>query len=141
MTPHRLLIVEDSDEDFQAIQWALQRLDRPYPLERCVDGDAALSWIQDGEHWPSLILLDLNLPGTDGREVLTALRADPRTRPLPVVVLSTSASERDVNECYLLGANSYLTKPVNFTQFTEQLRLTLAYWLDAVRLPQAPEHR
>ena len=67
--------------------------------------------------------------------MLGALRADPRTRTLPVVVLSTSASERDVNECYALGANSYLTKPVNFTQFTDQLRRTLDFWLDAAQLP------
>jgi len=139
VTPHRLLIVEDSDEDFQAIQWALERLNRRHPLERCVDGDEAIDWLRSGRHWPSLILLDLNLPGTDGRDVLSALRADRRTRPLPVVVLSTSASAQDVSDCYALGASSYLTKPVNFAQFTEQLRRTLDFWLDAAQLPAAPE--
>ncbi|GGL00627.1 response regulator [Deinococcus radiotolerans] len=136
---HRLLIVEDSDEDFTAIQWALNRLNRALPLDRCADGDAALTWLQEASNWPSLILLDLNLPGTDGREVLGALRRDARTRTLPVVVLSTSASARDINDCYALGANSYLTKPVNFAQFTNQLRLTLDFWLEAAQLPQAPE--
>ena len=136
---HRLLIVEDSDEDFTAIQWALNRLNRALPLDRCADGDAALSWLQEASNWPSLILLDLNLPGTDGRDVLSALRADRRTRPLPVVVLSTSASAQDVSDCYALGASSYLTKPVNFAQFTEQLRRTLDFWLDAAQLPPAPE--
>ncbi len=139
MSEHRLLLVEDSDEDFQAIQWALERLERTLPLDRCVNGDDAIDWLSAPPHWPSLILLDLNLPGTDGREVLGALRADPRTRTLPVVVLSTSASERDVNECYALGANSYLTKPVNFTQFTDQLRRTLDFWLDAAQLPNRAE--
>ncbi len=139
MSIHRLLVIEDSDEDFQAIQWALQRLERAHPLERCMDGDQALDWLLSGEHWPSLILLDLNLPGTDGREVLSALRADHRTRPLPVVVMSTSASARDVDDCYRLGANSYLTKPVNFAQFTEQLGVTLKFWLDAAQLPARPE--
>ena len=84
MSEHRLLIVEDSDEDFQAIQWALGRLERTLPLDRCVNGDDAIDWLSVPPHWPSLVLLDLNLPGTDGREVLGALRADPRTRTLPL---------------------------------------------------------
>lgn len=140
MHPHPILIVEDSDEDFEAIGWAMRRLGRHDPLERCQDGDEATERLLDrARPWPRLVLLDLNLPGTDGREVLALIRRDPYLRPLPVVVLSTSASDEDVNACYDLGVNAYLIKPVNFEQFTEQLRVTLDFWLGLARLPDPPE--
>ena len=140
MHPHPILIVEDSDEDFEAIGWAMRRLERTDLLERCQDGDQAIERLQDRTRpWPQLVLLDLNLPGTDGREVLALIRRDPYLRPLPVVVLSTSASDEDVNACYELGVNAYLIKPVNFEQFTEQLRVTLDFWLGLARLPDPPE--
>ncbi|MFN4250748.1 response regulator [Deinococcus sp.] len=139
MHPHPILIVEDSDEDFEAIGWAMRRLERTDLLERCHDGDQAIERLQDRTlPWPQLVLLDLNLPGTDGREVLSFIRYEPYLRSLPVVVLSTSASEEDVNACYDLGVNAYLIKPVNFDQFTEQLRITLDFWLGLARLPEPP---
>ncbi|GAA5448070.1 response regulator rcp1 [Deinococcus depolymerans] len=139
MQPHPVLIVEDSDEDFETVRWALRRLERTDTLERCRDGDEATARLQDrARPWPRLVLLDLNLPGTDGRDVLAFIRRDPYLRPLPVVVLSTSASEEDVNACYDLGVNAYLIKPVNFEQFTEQLRVTLDFWLGLARLPEPP---
>ncbi|GHG28667.1 hypothetical protein CBQ26_07955 [Deinococcus indicus] len=139
MHPHPILIVEDSDEDFEAIGWAMRRLERTDLLERCQDGDQAIERLQDRTRpWPQLVLLDLNLPGTDGREVLSFIRHEPYLRSLPVVVLSTSANEEDVNACYDLGVNAYLIKPVNFDQFTEQLRVTLDFWLGLARLPEPP---
>ena len=140
MNVRPVLIVEDSDEDFEAMRWAMRRLERDDPLERCRDGDEATDRLQDRDRpWPRLVLLDLNLPGTDGLEVLACIRRDPYLRALPVVVLSTSASEEDVNACYDLGVNAYLIKPVNFDRFTEQLRVTLDFWLDLARLPEPPE--
>ncbi|GGS21916.1 response regulator [Deinococcus knuensis] len=135
-----VLVVEDSDEDYQATLWAMQKLGRSDLLERCTDGDDALDRLSDrARPWPKLVLLDLNMPGTDGREVLAFIRSTPFLRPLPVVILSTSASERDVNTCYDLGANAYLLKPVNFTQYTEQLRVTLDFWLGLAQLPEPVE--
>ncbi|GAA5436662.1 response regulator [Deinococcus sp. A31D244] len=140
MSPRPVLVVEDSDEDYQATLWAMQKLERTDLLERCTDGDDALDRLSDrAQSWPKLVLLDLNMPGTDGREVLAFIRSTPYLRSLPVVILSTSASERDVNDCYQLGANAYLIKPVNFAQYTEQLRITLDFWLGLAQLPESAE--
>ncbi|THF85869.1 response regulator [Deinococcus sp. KSM4-11] len=137
-----LLVIEDSDEDFEAVRWAMQRLGRTVLLERCIDGDSALIRLHDAAlPYPGLILLDLNLPGTDGREVLVHLKRDPILHVLPVLVMSTSVSERDVRACYDAGANGYLVKPVNFEQFTHQIRVMCDFWLDTAQLPMpaAPE--
>lgn len=131
-----LLVIEDTDEDFEAVRWAMNRLGRSVLLERCIDGDSALHRLHDRERpYPGLILLDLNLPGTDGREVLMHLKRDPVLHVLPVLVMSTSASEQDVRACYDAGANGYLVKPVNFEQFTEQVRVMCDFWLDTAQLP------
>ncbi|WP_291430719.1 response regulator [Deinococcus sp.] len=135
-----VLVVEDSDEDYQATLWAMQKLARTDLLERCTDGDDALERLSDRTRpCPKLVLLDLNMPGTDGREVLEFIRSSPYLRFLPVVILSTSASERDVNDCYELGASAYLLKPVNFAQYTEQLRITLDFWLGLAQVPDPAE--
>jgi CheY-like chemotaxis protein len=84
---------------------------------------------------PDLILLDLNLPGTDGREVLVVIKQHQTFRAIPVVVLSTSLSPKDVEACYQSGANSYLLKPMNFAQLKELIRATLDYWFKSVLLP------
>lgn len=143
--PAPVLMVEDSDEDFEAVRWAVRKLGRELPLLRCADGDTALDWLRgEGAYagqaplWPALILLDLNLPGTDGREVLAELKQDPRLASIPVVVMTTSANPRDVRACYAQGANSYALKPVNFEKFVEQLRLLLDFWLGTALLPQPP---
>ncbi|WP_309570346.1 response regulator [Deinococcus sp.] len=131
-----LLVIEDTDEDFEAVRWAMNRLGRSVLLERCIDGDSALCRLHDKEQpYPGLILLDLNLPGTDGRDVLIDLKRDPVLHVLPVLVMSTSGSEQDVRACYDAGANGYLVKPVNFEQFTEQIRIMCDFWLDTAQLP------
>ncbi|GHF47916.1 CheY-like chemotaxis protein [Deinococcus metalli] len=131
-----LLVIEDSDEDFEAVLWALRRLGRDVRLERCTDGDQAMQRLHlDGEPCPGLILLDLNLPGTDGREVLAHLKRDPVLHVLPVLVMSTSSSDDDVRACYDAGANGYLVKPVDFAQFTHQIRVMCEFWLDTAQLP------
>lgn len=143
--PAPILMIEDSDEDFEAVRWAMRRLGRELPLLRCADGDSALELLRGegagagpGALWPALILLDLNLPGTDGREVLTDLKQDPRLSLLPVVVMTTSANPRDVADCFAQGANGYFLKPVDFERFTAQLRLLLDFWLGTALLPQPP---
>ena len=82
-----------------------------------------------------MVLLDLNLPGIDGRTVLETLKKDPKLQALPVIVLSTSSSTRDVEHCYQLGANGYLTKPIRYAALEDKLRLALQYWLEASELP------
>lgn len=136
MNTRPLLVVEDSDEDFEAVCWALRRLGRTLPVERCVDGDAALDRLREpGRPYPGLILLDLNLPGTDGRDVLATLKRDPHLNVLPVLIMSTSVSDSDVRGCYDAGANGYLVKPVNFEQFMEQISVMCSFWFDIAQLP------
>lgn len=137
-----LLVVEDSDEDFTALSRVFHKLGLPNPVVRCKDGDQALEYLQghgQAVGWPAalptLVLLDLNLPGTDGRTVLETLKKDPRLQALPVVVFSTSSSTRDVEHCYRLGANGYLTKPIHYAALEAKIKVTLQYWLDASELP------
>lgn len=138
-----ILMVEDSDEDFEAVRWAMRRLGRELPLLRCADGDSALELLRgegaragQGALWPALILLDLNLPGTDGREVLAELKQDARLLPIPVVVMTTSSNPLDVADCFAQGANGYFLKPVDFERFTAQMRLLLDFWLGTALLPR-----
>ncbi|WP_201981267.1 response regulator [Hymenobacter rubidus] len=139
-----ILVVEDSIEDFTALSRAFRKNAVPNPVLRCEDGDQALEYLQGyGKHpdWPStlpvIVLLDLNMPGTDGRAVLDILKQDKALQSIPVIVFTTSANSRDVEECYRLGANSYLTKPIEYSALEEKVRLIVRYWLDASELPIA----
>ena len=93
---------------------------------------------RDVNHTPRVILLDLKLPLVDGLEVLQQIKADPRTQPVPVVVMTASREECDIVESYRLGANSYIVKPVDFEQFTEAMRTISLYWLLLNKLPLPP---
>ena len=104
-----ILLVEDSPEDFETTQRAFRRSGLKNPIFRCSDGDDALDFLfRRGSYAdvprPGVILLDLNLPGTDGREVLAEIKADPQLRQIPVIVLTTSSDDRDISACYSAGA-------------------------------------
>jgi CheY-like chemotaxis protein len=137
-----ILVVEDSAEDFTALGRAFRKHALQNPVLRCADGDQALEYLQGyGRNikWPSvlpaIILLDLNMPGTDGRAVLEAVKHDSALNTIPVIIFSTSSNRKDVEECYRLGANSYLTKPIDYAAMEEKVRLIVSYWLSAVELP------
>lgn len=140
---HLILVVEDSDEHFEAVRRAFQKAGITNPVHRCGDGDEALDYLfRRGAYAdpasaprPAMILLDLNLPGTDGREVLDHLKADQVLRVLPVVVLSTSSSPGDIELCYRTGASSYIVKPVRFDEFLKTVQNLKNYWFDTVALP------
>ncbi len=140
---HLILIVEDSDEHFEAIRRAFAKTGITNPIHRCCDGDEALDYLfcrgvyADAANAPrpAVMLLDLNLPGTDGREVLDCLKADPQLRILPVVVLSTSSNPGDIELCYRTGASSYIVKPVRFDDFLKTVENLKSYWFDTVALP------
>lgn len=143
-----LLVVEDSDEDFEALGRIMQRTcDIEVPLTRCIDGDDALDFLTrtgDYANWeaselPGLILLDLNLPGTDGREVLAQIKQDDRLKEIPIVVLTTSSNPKDIHTCYQSGVNSYLIKPTNIEQFKASVRLFVDYWFKVVLLPSTQQ--
>lgn len=132
-----ILLVEDNRNDVELTRRALDRSKLLNDLVVAPDGQAALDFLfAEGTHadrtperFPHLLLLDLKLPKVDGLEVLRRLRADPRTRRLPVVILTSSREEADVTAGYDLGANSYVRKPVDFEQFSAATRQLGLYWL------------
>jgi len=132
-----ILLVEDNPDDELLAIRALEKNNIMNEVVVARDGTEALDYLfgagayagRDMSVMPQIILLDLKLPKIDGLEVLRRLRNDERTKLLPVVVLTSSKEDRDLTECYSLGANSYICKPVNFAQFTEAIRQLGLYWL------------
>ena len=139
-----ILIVEDNDDDFIATMRAFKKSNLVNPVRRCTNGEQALDYLlQRGEFSaigaaprPNLVLLDLNLPGTDGREVLRAIKAAPELKKIPVIVLTTSNAEQDIEQCYAAGANSYVQKPVDFESFIRAIARLSEYWLNISILPK-----
>ncbi len=133
----QILLVEDSPADAELTIRALKNRNLANHLVHVTDGQAALDFLfgraayegRDVEHQPKVVLLDLKLPKVDGIEVLRQLRADERTKLLPVVVLTSSREDRDVIETYKLGANSYIVKPVEFESFSEAVSNLGLYWI------------
>ena len=135
--PIEILLVEDNPNDVKLALHALKKNNIANRIEIVRDGAEALEFIfatgayadrQNAEN-PRVILLDLKLPKVDGLEVLRQIKSDPRTRAIPVVVLTSSREERDIVESYNLGVNSYIVKPVDFEQFNESVRQLGMYWL------------
>jgi len=132
-----ILLVEDNPNDVELTLHALQKNNLTNQIHVARDGAEALDFLfgtgayasRDINQTPKLILLDLKLPKLDGKEVLRRVKSDTRTRSIPVVVLTSSGEERDIFESYQLGVNSYITKPVDFEQFTEAVRQLGLYWL------------
>jgi len=137
MNPQDILLVEDNPDDVELTRIAFTEagIDRRLMVVR--DGAEALDYLfarnayadRDAADLPAIVLLDLNLPKLDGREVLQGIRSDARTRNLPVVVLTTSDEPFDVEASYALGVNSYIRKPVDFEQFVGAVKQIGLYWL------------
>jgi CheY-like chemotaxis protein len=140
---HAILLVEDNPADVKITQRAFKESSLPVDLIVVRDGPEAVDYLlRQGVHaqtreWrgPDLILLDLNLPGMTGREVLQRIRATPALRAVPVVVLTTSRRQEDVQEMYAAGANTYIEKPQDFGRFVQVLQIIQRYWLEAALLP------
>lgn len=135
-----ILLVEDNPADVRLTQEALRETGAAHRLHVVMDGDAALDFLrqqsaQEGDVRPDLILLDLNLPGRNGTEVLQVIKADSKLRAIPVVILSTSRAETDIARSYDLHANCYIQKPVDLEQFVNVMGAIEAFWLRCVRLP------
>ena len=124
-----ILLVEDNPNDAELTQRALRKNDLGARLTIAKDGAEALEYLLSSRPRPKVIFLDLKLPKIDGIDVLRRLRADDRTRSIPVVVLTSSQEERDIAECYKLGVNSYVVKPVEFDQFFKAVSDLGRYWL------------
>ncbi len=124
-----ILLVEDNADDEELTRRAFSKHNLQNELVVARDGQEALNYLFHNARRPHLVLLDLKLPRMDGLEVLRRLRDDERTRFLPVVVLTSSTEDRDLIASYKLGVNSYVRKPVDFTEFTEAARQLGMYWL------------
>ncbi len=135
--PVEILLVEDNPNDVELALHALKKNNIANRIEVVRDGAEALDFIfctgayaqRNMDNAPKVILLDLKLPKVDGLEVLRQIKSDPRTRAIPVVVLTSSREDRDIVESYNLGVNSYIVKPVDFEQFNEAVRQLGLYWL------------
>jgi two-component system, response regulator len=140
-----ILMVEDNPDDEQLTLRALRKYQLTNRIHIVRDGQEALDYIfctgpyaeRNIHDHPHVILLDIKLPLIDGLEVLRRIKADDRTRTIPVVMLTSSREERDLVESYRLGVNSYIVKPVDFDQFTESARTLGMYWLLLNRPPRA----
>ncbi|KPK65901.1 MAG: hypothetical protein AMK73_01575 [Planctomycetes bacterium SM23_32] len=142
-----VLLVEDDAEDIYIAQRAFEQGKIANPLHVVRSGEEALEFLQRTGCYvgaaeaprPGLILLDLNLPGMRGHEVLERIKQDPQLRRIPVVVLTTSGEEADVCVCYDRGANTYIVKPVAFDKFLEAVKTVGRYWLVVAKLPDPCE--
>lgn len=138
-----ILVVEDNMPDYQTVLRAFRKVGVKSPVYHCETGEDALDFVyrrngyQSAENAPrpGLILLDLNLPGTDGREVLKQLKNDNDLRSIPVIVFTTSDSDIDIAESYKSGANSYITKPVNVEKLYEVIEKFRDYWFRTAIIP------
>jgi CheY-like chemotaxis protein len=138
--PVEILLVEDNHADVELTREGLREGKVRNNLSVVNDGEQALMFLRRVGPYrqsprPDMILLDLNMPRKDGREVLEAIRADPELEEIPVVVLTTSSSQDDVRRAYKLKANCYITKPVDFDQFLAIIRKLDDFWFTIVRLP------
>jgi CheY-like chemotaxis protein len=140
LRPIDILLVDDDEGDVLLTKRALQNGKFINTLQVAKDGVEALAYLRRKEPFaaaprPDLVLLDLNMPRKDGREVLAEIKQDTALRSIPVVVLTTSDSDRDVFKMYDLQANCYVTKPVDLDQFTKIVREIRSFWLSVVQLP------
>ena len=135
-----ILLVEDNPGDIRLTQEALREGNMPHILNTVMDGAEAIKYLfREGKYAdakiPDLIMLDLNLPKKDGRDVLRVIKKEKDLKRIPVVVLTTSNADNDVKDMYDLHANCYITKPVDFDQFMDVIQAIEQFWLTIVRLP------
>jgi len=132
-----ILVVDDSEDDFYATERALAKANLYNPIAHAASGESALEWLESkATAKPGLILLDLNMPGIDGRKTLEIIKRNSSLKTIPVVILTTSDDERDVEACYALGANTYIQKPVNFDGLIEAMKRLKGYWFEIALLPK-----
>lgn len=138
--PIEILLIEDNPGDIRLTQEALRTARRPNRIRVAEDGVEAMAILRREGNYahtplPDLILLDLNLPRKDGRDVLREIKTDPVLKRIPVIILTTSQSQPDVTMAYDLHANCYITKPVDFERFQAAVKAIENFWLSTVRLP------
>ena len=142
-TPIVILLAEDDEEDAQMTLEALKKNRLGNDVRVARDGEQVMDYLRREGRFgngadaptPGLILLDLNMPRKDGREVLAEIKSDVRLRKIPVIVLTTSKADEDIVRSYDLGVNSFITKPVTFAGLADAMRVVSEYWFEIVELP------
>jgi two-component system, response regulator len=139
-----ILIVENNDDDYDAMTRAFEEAPIENALLRCRSGREAMAYLNNeegasgkGDDKPGLILLDLNMPGIDGRKVLQLIKEDEKLKGIPVVIVTTSGSEQDILSCYKLGANAYVRKPDSFEELVELAKQCKGFWLKTSSVPKS----
>jgi two-component system response regulator len=143
-----ILLVEDNQDDYEATSRAFKKANLFNPIVWCKSGRDALNFLKrEGAHKntgedarPGLVLLDLNMPGMDGRKTLEVIKQDEALKRIPVIILTTSADERDIQSCYQTGANTYVQKPVSFEGLIEAIKRLKEYWFEIALLPKKTGH-
>lgn len=141
--PVVILLAEDDDDDYLLTQDAFREAHLLNTMHRVKDGEELMDYLlkrgayEQALHapWPCLILLDLNMPRKDGREALAEIKSNPDLRRIPVVVLTTSKADEDILRTYDLGVNSFIRKPVGFSQLVEVVKVLGQYWFEIVEFP------
>ena len=136
-----ILLVEDNPGDVRLIQEALKTTELQYILDTASDGDEALAKLIGDSSLPDLVILDLNLPRRSGHDVLSVIKEHPRTRTIPVIVLSSSGLTEDIQKSYGAHANCYIQKPQNIDDFFHVCSLLEAFWFEVARLPKTNQQR
>jgi two-component system response regulator len=139
-----ILLVEDNIDDYEAVIRSFKKAHLDNPIHWCKSGKDAMDYLKsEGKYAeaaivtkPALILLDLNMPGVDGRKALGLIKQHPDLKKTPVVILTTSADEKDIEQCYELGASTYIQKPVNFEGLVEAVSRIKEYWFGIALLPR-----
>lgn len=141
-----IVLIEDNPADVSLVRRFLDQSDIPFRLHKIMSGDRAEKLLlseefpDDGSEVPrpDLILLDLNLPGTDGRELLEKFKGNESLKSIPVIILTTSDLESDVKKAYTIGANTYIVKPETRDQFSTVVKTLESYWFNVAELPKGP---
>ena len=135
-----VLMAEDDDDYYFLAREAFEKVCCEHQLYRVEDGEELMAYLRSkgkykGSIMPDVILLDLNMPRKNGRQALQEIKADPKLSQLPVVILTTSKSERDIYESYQQGAHSYIWKPIGFQQLVDVFKIFCQYWSQTIELP------
>lgn len=138
----KILLVEDNEGDILLTKEAFSEANLSNEISVVKDGQQAIKYLNkeagfENEKTPDIILLDLNIPKINGLDVLKIIKSDPFLKTIPVIILSTSNSEKDILQSYERHANCYLTKPVNFSNFTSLIQMVTDFWITAVQLPKS----
>jgi CheY-like chemotaxis protein len=138
-----ILVVDDNEDDYEAVARAFKKVGLTIPVSLCTTGQTAMDFLNhtgaytqmDKADKPQLIMLDLNMPGMDGFQVLQHIREDAGLRQIPVVIWTTSSNEKDIDTCYQMGANAYMQKPAIFDSLIQSVKRLKEYWFETALLP------